>query len=189
MMRVPGGPICQAAANRDDLYIQTVRPDITANLFEAPHHRKIGNGICKDNFAGERKAGSNARHILLRDSYIHISSGKVGRETVAVRFDGNDIEGEVIGGENLNENSGTCDLRSAFTLRCDGGLIFRLTVGDERDCVRSTARHHLQLGRANVLSGNKANANLAYELFTVWKSADPNLFVLEQARKVYTFLD
>jgi hypothetical protein len=62
-----------------------VRADIIANLFEASHYWKIGNGVCKDNLAGERKAGSNARHILLCDSNIHIPSGKVGRETLKDR--------------------------------------------------------------------------------------------------------
>ena len=43
---------------------------------------------------------------------------------------------------------------------------------------------HLQLGRAFVLSGDKAKAKTAYQDFlTLWKEADPDIPVLQQARR------
>jgi tetratricopeptide (TPR) repeat protein len=46
---------------------------------------------------------------------------------------------------------------------------------------------HLQLGRAYVVSGDMATAKKAYEDFlTVWKDADADTPVLEQARAEYT---
>lgn len=36
-------------------------------------------------------------------------------------IDGNDVEGEVIGGEDFDPITGTCDLDAMFTVRCDDG--------------------------------------------------------------------
>ena len=48
---------------------------------------------------------------------------------------------------------------------------------------------HLQLGRALVLSGDKAKARIAYQDFlTLWKDADPDIPVLKQARAEYANL-
>ena len=45
------------------------------------------------------------------------------------------------------------------------------------------AMARLQLARALVLSGDTAKARSAYnDLFTLWKSADPDIPVLKQAR-------
>jgi hypothetical protein len=42
---------------------------------------------------------------------------------------------------------------------------------------------HLQLGRAYVLLGNKDKARSAYKDFlTLWKDADPDIPILEQAK-------
>ena len=41
-------------------------------------------------------------------------------------FDGSDIEGEVIGGDDFDPISGTCDLGSTFTVRCDDGALFQV---------------------------------------------------------------
>ena len=38
-------------------------------------------------------------------------------------IDGRDVEGEVIGGENVDLASGSCSLDDTFTLRCDDGAI------------------------------------------------------------------
>jgi hypothetical protein len=37
-----------------------------------------------------------------------------------------DVEGEVIGGEDFDPITGTCDLDSIFTLRCDDGALFQV---------------------------------------------------------------
>jgi serine/threonine protein kinase/tetratricopeptide (TPR) repeat protein len=48
---------------------------------------------------------------------------------------------------------------------------------------------HLQMGRANVLSGNKESARKAYRDFlTLWKDADPDIPILKQARAEYAKL-
>jgi tetratricopeptide (TPR) repeat protein len=48
---------------------------------------------------------------------------------------------------------------------------------------------HLQLGRALALSGDKTKAKAAYQDFlTLWKDADPDLPVLEQAKAEYAKL-
>lgn len=48
----------------------------------------------------------------------------------------------------------------------------------------------LQLARAYALSGNQARAKSAYEdLFALWKDADPDLPILEAARREYKILD
>jgi eukaryotic-like serine/threonine-protein kinase len=47
----------------------------------------------------------------------------------------------------------------------------------------------LQLGRAYAMSGNTANARAAYEDFlTLWKDADPDIPILEQAKAEYAKL-
>ena len=48
---------------------------------------------------------------------------------------------------------------------------------------------HLQLGRAYVVSGDRARAKSAYEDFlTLWKDADADIPVLKQARAEYAKL-
>jgi hypothetical protein len=45
---------------------------------------------------------------------------------------------------------------------------------------------HLQLGRAFALSGDKTKAKAAYHDFlTLWKDADPDIPILEQAEAEY----
>ena len=49
---------------------------------------------------------------------------------------------------------------------------------------------HLQLGRAFVLAGDKAEAKAAYDdFFTLWREADPDVPILKQARAEYLELD
>jgi DNA-binding winged helix-turn-helix (wHTH) protein/tetratricopeptide (TPR) repeat protein len=63
---------------------------------------------------------------------------------------------------------------------------------DHRGIVNSDpigALAHLQLGRALVLSGDKAKARIAYQDFlTLWKNADPDIPILKQARAEYANL-
>ena len=48
---------------------------------------------------------------------------------------------------------------------------------------------HLQLGRAFALAGDKTKARAAYQDFlTLWKDADPDIPVLEQAKTEYARL-
>jgi hypothetical protein len=48
---------------------------------------------------------------------------------------------------------------------------------------------HLQLGRAYAMSGDSAKARAAYEDFlTLWKDADPDIPVLQQAKAEYAKL-
>ncbi len=48
---------------------------------------------------------------------------------------------------------------------------------------------HLQLGRAFVLSGDKAKAKNAYQDFlTLWKDADPDIPIFQQAKAEYAKL-
>jgi hypothetical protein len=48
---------------------------------------------------------------------------------------------------------------------------------------------HLQLGRALVLSGDRARAKTAYQDFlTLWKEADPGIPILTQAQAEYAKL-
>jgi tetratricopeptide (TPR) repeat protein len=65
-------------------------------------------------------------------------------------------------------------------------------VLDHRSIVVSNpigALARLQLGRAFVLSGNKAKAKSAYQDFlTLWKDADPGIPILKQAKAEYTKL-
>lgn len=42
------------------------------------------------------------------------------------------VEEEVIGGEDFDPITGTCDLDSTFTVRCDDGALFRGTRLDGR---------------------------------------------------------
>jgi hypothetical protein len=39
---------------------------------------------------------------------------------------GFDVEGEVIGGEDFDPITGTCELDSTFTVRCDDGALFQV---------------------------------------------------------------
>jgi len=49
---------------------------------------------------------------------------------------------------------------------------------------------HLQLGRAYVMSGNTAKAKTAYQNFlALWKEADPDIPILEQAKAEYAKLE
>jgi predicted Zn-dependent protease len=49
---------------------------------------------------------------------------------------------------------------------------------------------HLQLGRAYVLSGDQTKAKIAYQDFlTLWKDADPDIPVLQQAKAEYAKLN
>ena len=41
-------------------------------------------------------------------------------------LDGSDIEGEVIGGEFYDADTGSYDLESSFTVRCDDGEVFQV---------------------------------------------------------------
>jgi tetratricopeptide (TPR) repeat protein len=48
---------------------------------------------------------------------------------------------------------------------------------------------HLQLGRAYTLSGDKTKAKAAYQDFlTLWKEADPDISILNQAKAEYAKL-
>ncbi len=48
---------------------------------------------------------------------------------------------------------------------------------------------HLQLGRAEALSGDKITAKAEYQVFlTLWKDADPDIPILEQAKAEYAEL-
>jgi len=48
---------------------------------------------------------------------------------------------------------------------------------------------HLQLGRAYVLAGEHAKARKAYQDFlTLWKDADPDIPILEQAKAEFAKL-
>jgi DNA-binding winged helix-turn-helix (wHTH) protein len=48
---------------------------------------------------------------------------------------------------------------------------------------------HLQLGRAQALSGDKIKAKAGYQaFFTLWKNADPDIPILEQAKAEYAGL-
>jgi hypothetical protein len=41
-------------------------------------------------------------------------------------IDGNDVQGEVIGGEDFDPTTGPCDLDAKFTVRCDDGALFQV---------------------------------------------------------------
>jgi len=48
----------------------------------------------------------------------------------------------------------------------------------------------LQLGRAYALSGDQTKAKIAYQDFlTLWKDADPDIPVLQQAKAEYAKLN
>jgi len=48
---------------------------------------------------------------------------------------------------------------------------------------------HLQIGRAYAMSGNSAKAKTAYQdFFNIWKSADPDIPILKQAKAEYSKL-
>ena len=48
---------------------------------------------------------------------------------------------------------------------------------------------HLQLGRAYAVAGDKTRAKTAYQDFlTLWKDADPDIPVLQQAKAEYSRL-
>ena len=60
------------------------------------------------------------------------------------------------------------------------GIVANLPIG---------ALARLGMGRASALSGNVGKAKTAYqEFFTLWKDADPNLPVLQQAKGEYAKL-
>lgn len=60
------------------------------------------------------------------------------------------------------------------------GIVFGDPIG---------ALAYLQLGRALALSGEKTEANTAYQnFFTLWKDADPNIPILSQAKAEYAKL-
>jgi tetratricopeptide (TPR) repeat protein len=65
-------------------------------------------------------------------------------------------------------------------------------VLDHRGVVGSDpigALAHLQLGRAYVLTGDKAKAKAAYsDFFTLWREADPDIPILKQAHAEYLSL-
>jgi hypothetical protein len=49
---------------------------------------------------------------------------------------------------------------------------------------------HLQLGRALVLSGDKAKAKTAYQQFlTLWRDADPDIPIFIQSKKEFAALN
>ena len=65
---------------------------------------------------------------------------------------------------------------------------FSITPGVVRsEPIGALAR--LELGRAFVMSGDKTQVKTAYEEFlTLWKDADPDIPVLEQAKAEYSKL-
>lgn len=64
---------------------------------------------------------------------------------------------------------------------------------EHRGCVLNYplgALAHLELGRAYALSGNKDKARAAYQDFlTLWKDADPDIPILQQAKTEYSSLN
>ncbi len=66
-------------------------------------------------------------------------------------------------------------------------------IVDHREIVISDpvgALAHLQLGRAYLMAGDEAKAKAAYSDFlNLWKDADTNIPVLQQARLEYAQLD
>ena len=41
-------------------------------------------------------------------------------------MDGSDVEGEVVGGEFYDSDTGRCDLEETFTVRCENGEVFQV---------------------------------------------------------------
>lgn len=41
-------------------------------------------------------------------------------------MEGNDVEGEVIGSEYFDPDTGICELENTFTVRCDDGAVFEV---------------------------------------------------------------
>jgi hypothetical protein len=58
-----------------------------------------------------------------------------------------------------------------------------------RESGRVWAAAYVGLGRAQALAGNLAEAKRAYEaFFGLWKDADPEIPILQQAKKEYAAL-
>jgi eukaryotic-like serine/threonine-protein kinase len=55
--------------------------------------------------------------------------------------------------------------------------------------ILSARSGHLQLGRALALAGDKTKAKTAYQDFlTLWKDADPDIPILQQAKAEFARL-
>jgi hypothetical protein len=60
------------------------------------------------------------------------------------------------------------------------GLVLNSPIG---------ALAHLRIGRAYAMQGDTAKARAAYQDFlTLWKDADPDIFILKQAKAEYAKL-
>jgi len=76
MMRETNWPVAHASANTDDLHVGAVVANVVADLFQAAQGGETADRVGKNRVALERKAGSQARHVLLRDAHIEELPGE-----------------------------------------------------------------------------------------------------------------
>ena len=70
----------EAPADRHHLHVGAVIANVIANLFEATQGGEVANRIREDDLAGERHAGGQADHVLLRHPGVDELVGVLLRE-------------------------------------------------------------------------------------------------------------
>ena len=77
MVAVASRAVRLTATNRDDFYVQLVIANIVADLFQAAHYRKVGDGIDERDPAAQRQTGGNPGEVLLSNANIDVAMWKL----------------------------------------------------------------------------------------------------------------
>jgi predicted Zn-dependent protease len=159
------GDTSRAQALTDDLE-KRFPEDTTVSLSYAPVLRAILAGNERKREADDSKA------IELLRPAVPYELGSVSSSVFG--FFGNLYPAFVRGNAHLAAGKGL-EASQAFQKVLDHpGIVFNDPIG---------ALTRLQLGRALALSGDKVRAKAAYQSFlTLWKDADPEIPILQQAR-------
>jgi hypothetical protein len=70
--------VAHATADANDLHVRAVVADVVSDLLQAAQCREVADGIGKNRVALQRKAGSQARHVLLGDADVKKLPGEAG---------------------------------------------------------------------------------------------------------------
>src|ERR1017187_4574920 len=77
-MREANWSVTHAAADAHDLHVRAVVADVVSDLLQAAQGREVADGVGENRVTLQRKAGSEARHVLLGDADVEKLAGETG---------------------------------------------------------------------------------------------------------------
>src|ERR1035437_4750570 len=77
-MREANWSVTHAAADAHDLHVRAVVADVVSDLLQAAQGGEVANGVGENRVPLQRKAGSQARHVLLGDADVEKLAGEPG---------------------------------------------------------------------------------------------------------------